>query len=97
MTQQISEAWYVALDRFAEKYGTPLPKKLLQLGSADTGWGALLNVTKDEINGIPPYSVMATWGGMPAGVLGANGGTMVMGSDVNEDEFINWLDSDVAK
>ncbi len=51
-----------------------------------------LNPTDKEIDNVLPFELMVSWGGFPAGMIGANGGVIAAGEAANEDAFIEWLD-----
>lgn len=90
---KICEAWSIAVERFAAIFGAPLPKRLLEIGDPDRGWGAKLNPTSDEIDGVGPCEIYVTWNGWPAGILDPSGGVIAAGEAANEDAFIEWLRS----
>ena len=88
---QISEAWFLASDLFGKIYGTPLPKKVLFIGSEGHEWGMKLNPVNDTLEGMEPFSVHILWEGWPAGILVPDGGIGAAGDAANEDSFIEWV------
>ena len=92
-TDQLSEAFMLLAEKCGEKYGTPLPKKLLSIGNPDKGWGVVLNAATDAIDGHEGIIAKVTWNGWPAAILSPFGGSFVVGEAANEDSFIEWLKS----
>jgi len=89
---EMNVIWYNSILKMSKIFGEPLPKELLSFGDFNSGWAMKLNATDEEIEKIPPFEVMPYWGGIPAGLLGANGGMMADGSHANEDAFLEWLE-----
>jgi hypothetical protein len=56
-------AFYEAVMAFARRFGEPLPKRTLEMGNADNGWGVKLNPTAEEVDKLPPFSVFVSWNG----------------------------------
>ena len=95
---QYSEVYCKAVEVFAAIYGTPLPRDaLLSYGSATVGWGMTLNPCRETRRHIEPFGLFVTWGGLPAGVINAAGGTFAAGCAANEDTFVEWLDAALAR
>jgi hypothetical protein len=88
-----SEAFILIAERCADTYGTPLPKRVVQLGSSDKGWFVALNPTPAELDGIPPFSAEVSWNGWPAGLLCARSGLLAAGEVANEAALVEWLKS----
>lgn len=88
---QISEAFFKAADLFGKIFGAPLPKRILELGNAECGWGIKLNPTDEKIDSVPPFELAISWYGFPAGMIGASGGVIAAGEAANEDTFMEWL------
>ena len=93
--QRICELWFAIVQRCAEVFGQPLPKRRLELGSRNSGWGVVLNASESDEPTLPQYSVAVSWGGFPAGVIDPNGGVIAAGSVANERTFREWLPSAV--
>lgn len=94
--QKICELWFLIVQRCAEVFGQPLPKVKLELGSREREWGLVLNASEQDEPTLPRYSVAVSWGGLPAGVIDANGGVIAAGSVANERTFREWLPSAVS-
>ncbi len=88
---RICELFYQITMRFAAEFGAPLPKRILSIGDAEVGWGVRLNPTNADLEGVPRFSALVTWGGLPAGLLDPGGGTMVVGEAANQETFREWL------
>ena len=76
---------------FSDRFGTPLPKRLLTIGNADAGWQVRLNTTKETVDGVEPYKMVVLWNGCPAGIIDAAGGIIAAGEAANEDTLMEWL------
>ena len=87
----ICELWFKTVERYAEIYGQPLPQDMLQLGDPNRGWHTVLNTTRQDRPNHPAYTIAINWGGLPAGLIGADGGCIAAGSAANEDTFRDWL------
>src|SRR5262245_50925639 len=87
------------VNRFADVFGAPLPKRRLLLGSTETGWGAMLNPTAEALpifddetpRNLWPFSAVLFWNGFPAGVVDPCGGVIADGSLANLETFKAWL------
>ncbi len=88
----ISKAFFEAADLFGKIFGVPLPKRILELGNAECGWGMKLNPTDEKIDSVPPFELALLWYGFPSGVITVSGGVIAVGEAANEDTFIEWLD-----
>lgn len=87
-----ARAYFEAAERFGDRYGRPLPKRLLHIGSHDSGWGVTLNPTNERIGDVEPFNMHITWGGFPAGTIDPFGGIIAAGEAANEATFIKWLE-----
>ena len=90
----VCDLWFCIVERFAAVYGSPLPKRVLRLGSATDGWGVELNATGVDVGKtLPAYGAAISWGGFPAGIVDPNGGVIAAGSAANEATFREWLET----
>jgi hypothetical protein len=80
-----------AVMAFGRRFGEPLPKRTLEMGNAEKGWGVTLNPTAEEVDALPPFSVKVSWNGWPAGIIQPGGGIIAAGEAANEDSLIEWL------
>lgn len=103
----ICETYFLIVERFAKIFGGPLPKRVLSIGSPDSGWGVDLNATGIDqawppgdptyATNFDPYTAFITWGGFPAGIVTPGGGVIAAGSAANEDTFKAWLKTAEAR
>ena len=93
---RLCESFVLLAERCGREHGVPLPKRLLEIGDPNRGWGAKLNPTGAEIDGVEPYGATLTWGGFPAGSMNAYGGVIAAGEAANENTFCEWLKSDLV-
>ena len=92
---QICELWFRIVERFAAVFGEPLPKRVLELGCRDQGWGVELNASEGDLPTLPRFAAAVSWGGFPAGVIDQAGGIIAAGTVANEQAFREWLPSAV--
>lgn len=87
-------AYVEIVERFARDYGTPIPSRLLEIGTDADGWRVRLNASFETVDGVLPFQAHPYWHGWLAGIVTPSGGTIAAGSAANEDALIAWLRSD---
>lgn len=92
---QIAQAFLLAAERLGRECGTPLPKQVLEVGDAEHGWHLTMNLTPDDVYGLPEWHIAIKWNGWPAGILSPQAGMMAAGEAANEDSLCEWLQSDL--
>lgn len=88
-----SQAFCLIVERMAEAHGSPLPKRMVEIGDPQQRWGVRLNPTNDSIDGVERYTAHVTWNGWPAGVIDPRGGCIVTGGEADENSLCEWLES----
>lgn len=102
MTEAICETYYLACMKFGDRFGRPLPDRVLEIGSDNNGWGMALNPTESgqimrrglgsfSKTALGPFCLLILWNGWPAAILDATGGVFAAGSVANEESFLEWL------
>lgn len=86
MIMSYSEAFVLIADLAQKRGHQTIRDSILRL-EIDEHWSLALNGFSEERDLIPPYHCRVECNGMPAGILGAQGGTMVGGVE-NEDRLI---------
>lgn len=51
--------------------------------TVDENWKIKVNGHKEEIDGVPPFSVWLEWNGWPAGIINPTGGLVAAGQAAN--------------
>ena len=96
MDVETKPTFVLLVERFAAKFGTPLPKKLLEMGDPDHGWHCEINPTDETLGRIPPCTCNVTWNGFPAGIIDPGGGILAAGDAANEESLREWLTLDTS-
>lgn len=96
MNAPISEVFYLIVMRCGREHGIPLRKRLLEIGDKDDGWHVALNLTREPIGEVKPWTALVLWNGIPAGLVDAGGGVYFEGAMENEDRLCEWLEADLA-
>lgn len=94
--QPICELWLQIIERLADRFGRPIPKRLLELGNCDEGWRVRFNATSKQIDEIEPLAICVEWCGWPAGIIDAGGGVIAAGDAANQDTLIEWLTNEAT-
>lgn len=94
MKAPITEVMYLIVLRFVREHGTPLPKRLLEIGDKDNGWHVALNLTKEQIEKVKPFQALVLFDGIP-GALIDPGGSCAFGF-LDVDSLCEWLEADLA-
>lgn len=92
MSQPISKCFLLIAEACAREFGTPLPKRLLELGDPNCGWHVTLNPTAEKIGDIDAFNAHVKWNGWPSGILSPYNGIFAAGEAANEDTLIEWLE-----
>ena len=88
-----AKAFVAVSMRFGREFGSPLPKRLLTIGSETDGFRVRLNPTSETIGGVAPMRMHVTLHGCPAGVIDPYGGSLIAdGDEPIEDRLILWAE-----
>lgn len=95
----ISELFIRLAERFGRENGTPIPKRLLEIGNKTDGWYVRLNPTGDPLDGIQPINMHVTCNGWPVGVLTPFDGCLMAGcygDEPTEVTLLRWASGDMS-